>query len=207
MHLKGSKQLHLFKGVSLNRLEWPRPQTLWYIEIFRCLTCTWDRFRGARLPIMITKKVRLALVGGLYLHPSTYHSVPHWFTPPLPQPPAHTQTHGQKNVIGRVPVSQETLVLLYYRHILLLTLLVCMFIHITANFCPALNSLWRFWELILLPSVLSISREHMGICKKLHVTIKANYCFIIVRRNKKKLLPRQTTQRCHILIEVHLTIY
>ena len=74
-----------------------------------------------------------------------------------------------------------------------MTLLVCMYIHIPAfSFCLAVNSVGRFWETILLPAVLSISREPMGIRRKSHVTTKANYCFIIMRKNKKKFLPRQT---------------
>ena len=43
---KKVKQLQLFKDASLNRLEWPHPQTHWYIETFRCLTCIRDSFKS-----------------------------------------------------------------------------------------------------------------------------------------------------------------
>ena len=59
---------------------------------------------------MITRKVKLAFVGGLdliYIHKPLSHTGLHSHSLQKPQP--HTQIHGQKKKFGRATVSQEIL--------------------------------------------------------------------------------------------------
>ena len=62
---------------------------------------------------MITRKIKLAFVGGLdlfYIHKPypLSHTGLHSHSPQKSQP--HTPTHGQNKFFGRATVSQETLV-------------------------------------------------------------------------------------------------
>ena len=111
MHQKGKKQLQLFKGANLNRLEWSRPQTLWYMETFRCLTSIRDSSKSPGILRCRALGMESSFWSAVYIVYSVYLPLcpaPVCILSPLPHPNFHTPTYGQ-NVIGRATFTQETL--------------------------------------------------------------------------------------------------